>query len=58
MNYIRGWTQLSTTRDIRHNYDTEMALASTPSALVDRMNFLLFGGTMTDASGCRDITSL
>ena len=27
MNYIRGWTQLNTTRDIQHNYDAEMELA-------------------------------
>ena len=46
MNYIRAWTQLNTTRDIQHNYDAEMALAATPDALVERMNLLLFSGTM------------
>ena len=46
MNYIRAWTQLNATRDIMHKYDAEMALADTPAALVDRMNLLLFHGTM------------
>ena len=49
MNYIRNWTTLSTTRDIVHKYDAEIKLADTPSALVDRINLLLFGGTMTDS---------
>ena len=49
MNYIRTWTALNTTRDIQHKYDTEKALAQTPAALVDRMNLLLFSGTMPDA---------
>jgi len=49
MNYIRTWTPLNATRDIQHKYDAEMALASTPAALVDRMNLLLFSGTMPDA---------
>ncbi len=49
LNYIRGWTQLNTTRDIQHSYDTEIGLAATPTALVDRMNLLLFSGTMPDA---------
>lgn len=48
MNFIRNWTALSTTRDIVHKYDAEMALATTPTALVDRMNLLLFHGTMPD----------
>ncbi len=48
MNYIRGWTTLSAARDIQHKYDTEVTLAATPSALVDRMNLLLFSGTMPD----------
>ena len=46
MNYIRGWTALNTTRDIQHKYDAEMKLAETPDALVERMNLLLFSGTM------------
>ena len=48
MNYIRGWTTLSAARDIQQKYDTEVTLAATPSALVDRMNLLLFSGTMPD----------
>ena len=48
MNYIRGWTALDKTRDIQHKYDTELTLAATPAALVDRMNLLLFSGTMPD----------
>ncbi len=49
LNYIRGWTQLNTTRDIQHGYEAEVALATTPVALVDRMNLLLFSGTMPEA---------
>ena len=45
-NYIRTWTQLNTTRDILHTYDAEKALAETPAALVERMNLLLFHGTI------------
>jgi hypothetical protein len=48
MNYIRGWTQLNKARDIQHSYTTELTLAATPAALVDRMNLLLFSGTMPD----------
>ena len=48
MNYIRGWTQLNKARDIQHAYTTELTLAATPTALVDRMNLLLFSGTMSD----------
>ena len=48
MNYIRGWTSLNMARDIQHKYDAEMALATTPTALVDRMNLLLFSGSMPD----------
>ncbi|MEO8526089.1 MAG: DUF1800 family protein [Caldimonas sp.] len=48
MNYVRGWTQLNKTRDIQHDYTTELTLAATPAALVDRMNLLLFSGTMPD----------
>jgi hypothetical protein len=46
MNYIRTWTALNAMRDIQHKYDAEKALAETPAALVDRMNLLLFHGTM------------
>ena len=49
MNYVRGWTQLNAGRDIQHKYDSEIALAATPTALVEKMNLLLFSGTMPDA---------
>jgi len=49
MNYIRAWVQLDKSRDIQHDYTAEVALATTPAELVDRMNLLLFGGTMPDA---------
>ncbi|MEO5882343.1 MAG: DUF1800 family protein [Caldimonas sp.] len=49
MNYIRNWTSLNATRDIQHKYDAEVALAATPAALVDRMDLLLFSGTMPDS---------
>jgi uncharacterized protein (DUF1800 family) len=46
MNYIRNWTTPNAMRDIQHKYDAEQKLADTPGALVDRMNLLLFHGTM------------
>ena len=49
MNYLRSWVTMNTTRDIQQDYSAELALADTPSALVDRMNLLLFSGTMPDA---------
>ena len=49
MNFIRSWATVDTTRDIQQDYTAEKALAETPDALVDRMNLLLFGGTMPDA---------
>ena len=49
MNYIRAWVQLDKSRDIQHDYTAEVALATAPAELVDRMNLLLFGGTMPDA---------
>ena len=45
-NYIRAWTQLNDTRDIKHDYTAEKALADTPAALVARMDLLLFHGMM------------
>ena len=45
-NYIRAWTPVVETRDIKQNYTNEVKLADTPAALVDRMNLLLFAGTM------------
>ena len=48
MNYIRSWITVNTTRDLRQDYTAELALAETPSALMDRMNLLLFSGQMTD----------
>ena len=49
MNYMRTWTQIDRNRDIQHDYAAEIALATTPADLVERMNLLLFGGTMPDA---------
>ena len=49
MNFVRTWTAVDTTRDIQQDYTAEKALAETPDALTDRMNLLLFGGTMPDA---------
>ncbi|MEP7301922.1 MAG: DUF1800 family protein [Caldimonas sp.] len=48
MNYIRAWTPIDKTRDIQHNYDAELAVAGSTTELVDRMNLLLFSGTMPD----------
>lgn len=48
-NYIRGWIQVNDKRDVRQNYDAEIALASTPDRLVDRIDLLLFNGRMPAA---------
>lgn len=48
-NYIRQWIVLdNANRDIRQKYDREVELAETPAALVERMNLLMFGGTMSE----------
>jgi hypothetical protein len=49
MNYMRNVVTVSTTRDIRQDYSAEVALATDPAALVERMNLLLFYGQMPDA---------
>jgi uncharacterized protein (DUF1800 family) len=49
MNYMRGLVTIDTNRDIRQDYTAEIALADAPADLVERMNLLLFSGTMPDA---------
>ncbi len=49
MNYMRSIVQVDTSRDIQQDYTAELALADKPADLVDRMNLLLFAGTMPDA---------
>jgi hypothetical protein len=49
MNYMRSIVTVNTNRDIQQNYTAELALASTPVDLVERMNLLLFYGQMPDA---------
>jgi uncharacterized protein (DUF1800 family) len=49
MNYMRGLVTINTTRDIQQDYTAELALATTPADLVERMNLLLFYGQMPDA---------
>ena len=49
LNYIRTWTQINTARDIQHNFEKEMALAATPTELIEKINLKLTGGTMSDA---------
>ncbi len=53
LNYLQTWVAVNTGRDVRQNYEREMALADKPSAgnpteLIERMNLLLMGGRMTD----------
>ena len=48
MNYMRTWVTLDKQRDIQHKYTTEVGLAEKPTELVDRLNLLLFAGTMPD----------
>jgi uncharacterized protein (DUF1800 family) len=49
MNYMRGLVTANATRDIQQDYTAELALATTPADLVERMNLLLFYGQMPDA---------
>ena len=49
MNYMRSRVTIDTNRDIQQNYTAEIALADKPSDLVERMNLLLFAGTMPDS---------
>ena len=49
MNYMRSLVTIDTNRDIQQDYTAEIALADNPADLVERMNLLLFTGTMPDA---------
>lgn len=49
MNYMRSRVTVDTNRDIQQDYTAEIALADKPADLVERMNLLLFSGTMPDA---------
>jgi uncharacterized protein (DUF1800 family) len=49
MNYLRNVIQVDANRDIQQDYAAELALADKPADLVERMNLLLFAGTMPDA---------
>lgn len=49
MNYMRGRVTVDANRDIQQDYTAEIALADKPADLVERMNLMLFSGTMPDA---------
>ena len=49
MNYMRSIVTVDANRDIQQDYTAEIALADKPADLVERMNLLLFAGTMPDA---------
>ena len=49
MNYMRSIVTVDANRDIQQNYDAELAVATAPKDLVERMNLLLFYGQMPDA---------
>lgn len=49
MNYLRSIVTVDTSRDIQQDYTAEIALADKPDDLVERMNLLLFTGTLPDA---------
>jgi hypothetical protein len=49
MNYMRSVVQVDSARDIQQDYSAELALATVPADLVERMNLLLFTGQMPDA---------
>jgi len=49
MNYLRSIVTLNVDRDIQQDYAAEIALADKPAELVERMNLLLFAGTLPDA---------
>jgi len=46
---MRNLVTVDTNRDIQQNYTAEIALADKPAELVERMNLLLFAGTLPDA---------
>jgi uncharacterized protein (DUF1800 family) len=58
MNYIRTWTTLDANRDIKQTYAKEIALADKPVELVDRMNLLLFNGTMPETLKTQIVTAV
>ncbi|HEX2542472.1 MAG TPA: DUF1800 domain-containing protein [Caldimonas sp.] len=58
MNYIRTWTTLDANRDIKHSYAKEIELADKPVELVDRMNLLLFNGTMPETLKTQIVTAV
>ena len=49
MNYMRARITVNAARDIRQDYTAEIALASDPAALADRLDLLLFYGQMPSA---------
>ncbi|MFN3808098.1 DUF1800 family protein [Asticcacaulis sp.] len=53
MNAINGGFNYS---DIKSNYTKEIVLASDPSALVNRLNLLLYGGQMSDGLKSKIVT--
>ncbi len=56
LNYIRGvinagiGTRVASVSDIQADYTAELALASNPDLLVDRVNLLLTGGNLSSAT--------
>ncbi len=58
MNYLRSWVTMNTGRDIQQNYSAELALADTPAALLDRLDLLLFAGTLPDPLRAQLLTAV
>ena len=58
MNYIRAIVPLNPARDIQPDYKAEQALADDPAALAERMNLLLFGGSMPDGLKSQIVTAI
>ncbi|HMP08980.1 DUF1800 domain-containing protein [Hydrogenophaga sp.] len=46
LNFMHTRLTIDNNRDVRHGYGRELALASDPAALVDRLNLLLTGGQL------------
>jgi uncharacterized protein (DUF1800 family) len=58
MNYMRTTIPLTTTKDIRQSYSAEIALATDPAGLTDRLDLLLFYGQMPSALKTQIVTAV
>ncbi|TNF62024.1 MAG: DUF1800 domain-containing protein [Burkholderiales bacterium] len=50
LNFMRNRVTINNSRDVRHNYGRELALAPDPAALVDHLNIVLASGQLSEQS--------